>query len=128
MTVVVRTTHVADASPQLSYAAPGLAFDPFHRTEQLARRLQICDALARLDHPDLADLLARAYADPDPFASTQSILQTAARLRPDALPAALADARAANQRSASITFVPLSPNVDRSVRPSACAIVSNRSW
>jgi hypothetical protein len=104
VTVVVRTTHVADAFPQLSYAAPGLAFDPFHRTEQLARRLQICDALARLDHPDLADLLARAYADPDPFASTQLILQTAARLRPDALPAALADARAVHGPLAEVAL------------------------
>jgi hypothetical protein len=78
VTVVARTAHLPDASPQLSYAPPCLAFDPFYRPEQLARQRQSAEALARLGHRDLEALLARVYQGADPFSFAALAMQTAA--------------------------------------------------
>lgn len=83
VTVVVRTAGVPDAGPQFTYAPPRLAFDPFFRTEQLARQLQTCETLARIDHPDLEPLLCRLYRESDPYSFARLLMHTASHFKTD---------------------------------------------
>jgi hypothetical protein len=53
VTIVVRTNHDADAGPQLTYARPGIGFDPFYKEETFARGLEVVALLRNLDHADL---------------------------------------------------------------------------
>lgn len=100
VTVVVRTTHVPGAAPQLSYLPPGLAYDESYSTEALARKLQACVALRRLDHPDLEALLCRLYGEADPLSLVRLVLKTAPSFKDEA---AIARALApAQQRDAPL--------------------------
>lgn len=83
VTVVVRTTGVPDAGPQFTYAPPHVAFDPFFRTEQLARQLQTCETLGRIEHPDLEPLLCRLYRESDPHSFARLLLQTGSLFKTD---------------------------------------------
>lgn len=95
VSVVVRTPYVPGAAPQFTYALPCLAFDPFHRTEQLARQLQTCETLARLDHPQLEAMLGQLYREADPYAFARLVMQTAPYFKSkDGLQAAIDGARA----------------------------------
>lgn len=104
LTVVVRTTHVADAFPQLSYLPPGIAHDPFHVDELLARKRQCIDALARLEHPELDTRLAALVGEPDPYQATTLLLHALARLPAEQLPLACARACEAHGELGELTI------------------------
>lgn len=104
LTVVVRTTHVADAFPQLSYLPPGIAHDPFHVDELLARKRQCIDALVRLEHPQLDARLATLLGDADPPAATALLLHALGRVTIDQLPHACARACEVHGELATLTI------------------------
>jgi hypothetical protein len=63
-TLVVRTYHDGDASPQFDYSPPSLAFDPFYRDPPMLRRIQGLKFLRLARGPGYdaaaADLIARS--------------------------------------------------------------------
>jgi hypothetical protein len=52
VSVVVRTPRDDGARPQYDYARPGIAFDPYHRTDVMRRRLAILRMLSRTGYAD----------------------------------------------------------------------------
>ncbi len=59
VTIVVRTVKDLPAKPQLDYAPPGLAFDPYHKPNVAVRSVQLLRLLHRMGH---AELVPRAVA------------------------------------------------------------------
>jgi hypothetical protein len=73
VTVVIRSNLAGDA-PQYSYLKPCIGYDPFHRPEPTSRQLQALEALAKVRHAELYELIVSAYRNADSFAFVQLAL------------------------------------------------------
>lgn len=78
--LVVRTPIDPLAGPQYDYRRPGLAFDPFFRSEQLTRQIQTLTLLHHLEHPDYDRLVVEAVAQSDSITTVHLLNHVATQL------------------------------------------------
>jgi hypothetical protein len=81
--VVVRTAVDAFAGPQYDYQRHGIAIDPFHSNDTVARQTQVLELLHTLERPDFLPRARRAVESADAYA-TAMLLSKVAQLLPHA--------------------------------------------
>lgn len=67
--IVVRTGMSPIGMPQYNYDRPGLAYDYFHGTELMQRRMQTLELLYNIDHPSLREEVAAVVRRSDSYSA-----------------------------------------------------------
>jgi hypothetical protein len=68
LSLVVRTS-VKGALPQYAYLEPGIAYDPFGRSQALAQHVKLLRVLQRLNHPGFVERLCKRIESADLYSA-----------------------------------------------------------
>ena len=85
VTIVVRTVRDEPHEPQLDYAPPGLAFDPFHKPAAALRAAQLLRMLSRIGHAELVPRAVALVARAEPLMAYYAIDEMFRCLKKDEL-------------------------------------------